>query len=252
MQQTLRRATYEALETDCGQERYFALRASLAVLLLLNLTSVALNTVPEVVERHRLGLMAFEIVAVALMSIEFGFRVWACVEEPRYAHPVWGRLRYLARPMSIIDIIAIVPSYVSLTGYDLRFLRTLRLLRLLRVLKLGRYSEGISRIDDVIRQKRGELVSATVLVIILLTLASGLMYVAEREAQPERFSTLPEAFWWSTLMMAGEFGVTPVTLPGRLLAIVIALLGIGLFALPAGIIASGLLELESRHDENPE
>lgn len=252
MQRTLRQKTYEALETDEGQDEYLALRASLAVLLVLNLVSVALNTVPSVVEQHAIGLLAFEIVAVALMSIEFGFRLWACVEDPRYASPLWGRLRYLTRPMSIIDMVAIVPSYFSLTGYDLRFLRTLRLLRLLRVLKFGRYSEGVGRIDEVIQRKRGELVSALVLVLILLTLASGLMYFAEHDAQPEVFSTLPETFWWSTMMMAGEFGTPPVTVLGRLLGVVIALLGIGLFALPAGIIASGLLsspEPASAEDE---
>lgn len=241
MQQTLRQAAHEALDTDGGEQRYFPLRASLAVLLALNLTSVALSTVPEAVARYGPGLLAFEIVAVALMSVEFGFRVWACVEDPRFAHPLWGRLRYLARPMSIIDLIAIVPSYISLTGYDLRFLRTLRLFRLLRVLKLGRYSEGLGRIDDVIREKRGELVSAFVLVFILLTLASGMLYFAEHEAQPETFSSLPESFWWATLMMAGEFAVPPVTPLGRILGVAIALLGVGLFALPAGIIASGLL-----------
>ncbi|MDZ4177982.1 MAG: ion transporter [Coriobacteriia bacterium] len=169
-------------------------------------------------------------------------RVWACTVDPKYAHPVLGRLRYLIRPITLLDILSIVPSYFSLFALDLRFLRTLRLVRLLRVLKLGRYSEGLGRLDDVIRRKRGELVSSFLLIVILLTLVSGLMYFAEHEAQPEAFATLPETLWWSTLMMTGEFTVTPVTFLGRVLGMGIAILGIGLFALPAGIIASGFLE----------
>lgn len=239
---SLKSRAYEALETDEGQESYFGLRLALAVLIVLNLISVVLNTVPSVVARYGVALIAFEIFAVAVITIELGVRVWACTVDPRYGHPVYGRLRYLARPVTLIDILSIAPSYVSLFGLDLRFLRTFRLVRLLRVLKLGRYSEGLSRLDDVIRRKRGELVSSFLFIAILLTLVSGLMYFAEHDAQPEAFSTLPEAIWWSTMMMTGEFGVAPVTFLGRILGMMIAILGVGLFALPAGVIASGFLE----------
>lgn len=237
-----KRAAYEALETDEGQETYRGLRLALALLILLNLISVALNTVPSVVARYGSALAAFEIVAVGIIVIELSVRVWACTVDTRYRHPVFGRIRYLVRPMTLIDLVSIVPSFFSLFGLDLRFLRLLRLMRLLRVLKLGRYSEGLDRLDDVIRRKSAELVASFVLILILLTLVSGLMFFAEHDAQPERFATLPEAIWWSTLMMTGEFAVTPVTFLGRALGMAVAVLGVGLFALPAGIIASGLLE----------
>lgn len=233
---------YEALETDEGQETYFRLRMFLAVLLVLNLISVALNTVPWIVARYALPLAAFEIFAVGIITLELVIRLWACTVDPKYSHPLTGRLRYLIRPVTLIDVLSIAPSYVSLFALDLRFLRTFRLVRLLRVLKLGRYSEGLSRLDDVIRRKRGELVSSFLLIAILLTLVSGLMYVAEHDAQPEAFATLPDAIWWSTLIMTGDFTVAPVTFAGRILGMVVATLGFGLFALPAGIIASGFLE----------
>lgn len=240
--QSLKHKAYEALETDADQDSYFALRAVLAILIVLNLVSVALNTVPAVVARHAVGLAAFEIVSVAIITVELAFRVWACTVDPRYARPVLGRIRYLVRPMTLIDILSVVPSYVSVFGLDLRFLRLLRLARLLRVLKLGRYSEGLGRLDDVIRRKQAELVSSFLLIAILLTLVSGLMYFAEHDAQPMVFATLPDSIWWSTLMMTGEFAVTPVTALGRILGMIVAVLGIGLFALPAGVIASGFLE----------
>ncbi|HSK46850.1 MAG TPA: ion transporter [Coriobacteriia bacterium] len=251
MDGSLKRRIYEALETDEGQDEYYTLRAFLAVFIVLNLISVALSTIPWFVERYARGLIAFEIISVAIISVELGLRVWACTEDPRYARPVAGRLRYLVRPMTLIDLISIAPSLFSVLGLDLRFLRVFRLLRLLRVLKLGRYSEGLVRLDDVIWKKRGELVSALLLISILLTLISGLMYFAEHEAQPEAFSTLPEALWWSTMMMTGEFAVSPVTPFGRLLGMAIAMLGVGLFALPAGIIASGFLE-ELQDEEREE
>lgn len=233
---------YEALETDEGQETYFRLRVFLAVLIVLNLISVALNTVPWIVERYAVPLAVFEVFSVTVITVELSVRVWACTVDPKYSRPILGRLRYLIRPITVVDVLSIAPSYVSLFGLDLRFLRTFRLVRLLRVLKLGRYSEGLDRLDDVIKRKRGELVSSFLLIGILLTLVSGLMYFAEHDAQPEAFATLPEAIWWSTLMMTGEFTVTPVTFLGRALGMVIAILGVGLFALPAGIIASGFLE----------
>jgi voltage-gated potassium channel len=233
---------YEALETDEGQERYFGLRLFLAVLIVLNLISVALNTVPRIVDRYAFQLAAFEIFAVTIITIELAVRLWACTVDPKYSHPVLGRLRFLIRPITIVDVLSIAPSYVSLFALDLRFLRTFRLVRLLRVLKIGRYSEGLDRLDDVIKRKRGELVSSFLLIVILLTLVSGLMYLAEHDAQPQVFETLPDAIWWSTLMMTGEFTVTPITLLGRVLGMLIAMLGVGLFALPAGIIASGFLE----------
>lgn len=241
-QPSLKQRAYTALETDEGLEAYWGLRMFLAVLIVLNLISVALNTVPWIVERYAVALILFEVMAVGIIALELAIRVWSCTVDPRYRHPLFGRLRYLLRPMTIVDIVAIVPSFFSAFGLDLRFLRLLRLMRLLRVLKLGRYSEGLDRLDDVIHRKSAELVSSVILIVILLTLASGLMFFAEHEAQPERFSTLPESFWWSTLMMTGEFGVAPVTLLGRVLGMFMAILGVGLIALPAGILASGFLE----------
>lgn len=246
-----KRRAYEALETDEGLETHYALRLSLAVLIVLNLISVALNTVPSIVAQYAVWLAIFELIGVTIITVELLVRVWACTVDPRYRHPLFGRLRYLLRPMTLVDIASIGPSFVSLFGLDLRFLRLLRLLRLLRVLKLGRYSEGLRRLDDVVRRKRGELVSSVLLIAILLTLVSGLMYFAEHEAQPSKFATLPDALWWSTLMMTGEFAVTPVTLLGRLLGMLIAVLGVGLFALPAGIIASGFLEQLSEDTGTP-
>lgn len=144
----------------------------------------------------------------------------------------------------MIDLFAILPFYLPVFGIDLRFVRALRLMRLLRLLKLGRYSESIRTLGRVITYKKEQLISTLIALLIMLTVASSLMYYAEHEAQPEAFSSIPSAMWWgvATLTTVGYGDVYPVTALGRFLGTLVAMLGIGIFALPAGIIASGFEE----------
>jgi voltage-gated potassium channel len=143
----------------------------------------------------------------------------------------------------VIDLVAIVPFFFGAV-LDLRFLRALRLLRFLRLFKLARYSDSIQLFVRVLRLKREELVITSVVGTIILLMASSLMYFAERSAQPEVFSSIPATLWWGviTLTTVGYGDVTPVTPVGQLLGAMIAITGIGLFALPASILASGFIE----------
>jgi voltage-gated potassium channel len=145
----------------------------------------------------------------------------------------------------LIDLMAILPFYLPfLLPADLIFLRSARLMRLMRVLKLGRYSDAIQVFFRVVRLKKEQLVVAGFGVGILLIFASSLMYYFEHEAQPSVFGSIPHAMWWAiiTLTTVGYGDVYPVTDMGRFLAAVIALLGIGMFALPAGILSAGFVE----------
>ncbi|MCZ7662877.1 MAG: potassium channel family protein [Thermoleophilia bacterium] len=141
-------------------------------------------------------------------------------------------------------ILAIFPFYVGVGRLDLRFLRALRLFRLLRVLKLARYSESLALLGRVFRAKKEELVVTLCAVLFLLFLASSFIYYVEHEAQPEAFSSIPAAMWWgvATLTTVGYGDVYPVTVAGKVLGAIVAMLGIGLFALPAGILASGFAD----------
>jgi len=147
--------------------------------------------------------------------------------------------------MALIDLFAILPFYLPmLIPVDLRFLRALRLFRLLRLLKMGRYSNAMRVVGSILKRKRPELVVIFVIILVLLIISSSLMYYVENVAQPEKFGSIPETFWWSicTLTTVGYGDVTPVTPFGKVCAGFIALLGIGMFALPAGILASGFEE----------
>jgi len=180
----------------------------------------------------------FTVIEVATLVVfvpEYLLRLWSCVADPRYRGAM-GRLRWAASPAAVIDLLAIVPSIVSAGVLDLRVLRGLRLLRLFR---LGRYSRGFGIFVQVLRESRQQLVIALTAVLMVLLISSSILYMVEREAQPVAFGSVPAAMWWgvATLTTVGYGDVTPATDLGRVLASVIAMLGIGTFALPAGIIA---------------
>jgi voltage-gated potassium channel len=147
--------------------------------------------------------------------------------------------------MAIVDLLAILPFYAPMVvRLDLRFLRALRLIRILRLLKLGRYSQAMQTIARVVVAKKEELLVTAFVVFILLLLGSAGLYYAEHDAQPEAVPSIPAAMWWGvvTLSTVGYGDIVPVTPAGRFLGAVVALLGIGMFALPTGILGAAFVE----------
>jgi len=128
--------------------------------------------------------------------------------------------------------------------FDLRFIRAIRLIRLFRLFKLGRYSVAIKLFGRVLKGKREELFITAFAIFILLTISSSLLYYVEHKAQPEVFSSIPAAMWWgvATLTTVGYGDIYPITSLGKFLGAIISLLGIGLFAMPAGILSAGFIE----------
>ena len=188
-----------------------------------------------------------EVAAVLIFTVEWLLRVWSCVADPsgKYAHPVWGRARYAVSPMSVVDLLAIVPFYIDVfigtPGLDLRVLRAVRFTA--RIARLSRRSASLSLLGRVLRSTAQELGTVVTVIALLLLIASSLMYFAEHNAEPEKFRSIPASMWWAviTLTTIGYGDVTPVTLVGRALTSLLAILGIGLFALPAGILGSGFV-----------
>ncbi|MDX1639468.1 MAG: ion transporter [Balneolaceae bacterium] len=218
-------------------------------LIILNVAAVILSTVGWIEQAYGIYLEYFELFSVAVFSIEYAGRVWSVTSDSRYAGIISGRFRYMISPLALIDLFAILPFYLPMFfAVDLRFIRALRLMRLLRLLKLGRYSESVRTLGRVIENKKEQLISTLIALLIMLTVASSLMYYAEHQAQPDQFSSIPAAMWWgiATLTTVGYGDIYPVTTLGKMLGTVVALLGIGIFALPAGIIASGF-ESEIKH-----
>jgi voltage-gated potassium channel len=214
-------------------------------LILLNVIAVMLETVHSIAVEYYEVLHAFDLFSVAVFTIEYLVRIWACTSNPRYADPLLGRLKFAARPMIVIDLLAILPFFLpALIPMDLRAMRILRMFRLLRVFKLARYSSAMQQIGRVVFRQKEELLVGFGVMIVSLLFASSLMWAAEHEAQPDAFGSIPQAMWWgvATLTTVGYGDVTPITPLGQLLAGVIAIIGVGMFAMPAAILAQGFSE----------
>ena len=217
---------------------------TLVVLIILNVLAVILESVQSIHDAVGELFFWFEVLSVVIFTVEYVLRIWSGVEsaERSYRHPIFGRLRYAMRPLILIDLIVILPFYFSfLFGIDLRILRVMRLLR---VFKLTRYSGAWSMFAAVIHGQRRPLIMAGYLLAITLVMAASLMYLAENEAQPVAFANIPAAMWWGlvTLTTVGYGDVTPVTSIGKVLGAAVTILGIGMYALPAGILASGFMQ----------
>ena len=229
----------------------------LLALILLNVVAVILETVKSFQLRFGTAFRVFEVISVGVFSVEYAARIWACTADPRYRQPIIGRLRYVSGFDGVVDLLAILPFYITLAlpaaALDLRILRVLRLLRFARVLKLGRYSDSLGRMKRVIGARRGDLGVALGAVGVVLILASSAIYYVEVDTQPEVFTSIPAAMWWgiSALTTVGYGDITPVTPLGKFLGGIIQLLGIAIFALPAGIIAAGYEEESRRNAAGP-
>ena len=243
----MKRRAFEILEGRLPGDRVGqAVDGFIMFMIALNVAALILGTVDQVFERAPRVFRLVEAVSLIIFSVEYAARVWVCTEDPRYKGAVTGRLRYMATPMALLDAAAVVPFYLAILagarGLDLRALRTLRLVT--RMARLTRYSRGVQMLGAAVSSRSQELVTAVGLLVVLLILASSLMFFMENEAQPEKFSSIPAAMWWSivTLTTVGYGDVAPITAAGRVIAGVIAVLGVALLAIPTGIMAASFTE----------
>lgn len=218
---------------------------SIMALISLNVLAVVLETVESLSSQYVIFFKTFELFSVSVFTLEYLFRMWTCTVDIRFHGAINGRIRFAVTPFALVDLMAVLPFYVPMfLPLDLRFIRALRLFRLFRILKMGRYSESLRMLGNVLREKKEELLITIFGVLILLVITSSLMYFIENEAQPDAFSSIPAAMWWgvATLTTVGYGDVYPVTPLGKFLGAIIALLGIGTLAVPAGILTSGFAE----------
>ncbi len=196
----------------------------------------------------------FEIVSVFIFTVEYILRIWTADLLHPELSPLRARLKYIISFMAIIDLLAILPFYLPFfIKIDLRALRALRVVRLLRIFKINRYTNALNTIGQVFKNKASQLISSIMIVGLLMIIASVLMYNIESTAQPDAFSNAIEAMWWAvaTLTTVGYGDVYPITAAGKILATIIAFLGIGMVAVPTGIITAGFSELV-KSDDNQE
>jgi len=209
-------------------------------LIVLSLVASAFETLPELDPLWRQTLRMFEIATILIFSVEYLMRIYFC--SPRFS--------YAASYMGIIDLIAILPFFL-MTGFDLRSVRVFRLFRLVRLLKMARYGKAMTRYYRAFLIAREELVLFGCASLMILYLSSVGIYHFENEAQPEAFSSVFQSMWWAlaTLTTVGYGDVYPITTGGRIFTFIILAIGLGIVAVPSGLLASALSSVRSEDDQ---
>ena len=221
------------------------------ILITLNVVSVFVETF-QISEQLVSILKKFELFSIIVFTIEYLLRVWTAPCMYPDKKPAVARIKFIFSFMALVDLLAILPFYIPFViKIDLRILRALRLLRLSRLLKLSRYTEAMKNLSEVFKLKAIELLSSIFIVVILMFVSSALMYTIEGKAQPETFNNAFSGLWWAiaTFTTVGYGDIYPVTVLGKLLGGLVSLLGIGLVAVPTGIITSGFMEISARKRE---
>lgn len=229
------RRTIEDNDTPAGR----AFDVFIQVLIVLSLITFSLDTIPDLTPRTRQVLRAFEAFSIAVFTAEYVLRVAVARRKLCFVFSFYG----------LIDLLAILPAFLPV-AVDLRSLRAVRLFRLVRLLKLARYNHALDRLHRAFRAVRAELALFMGACVLILYLASVGIYYFENKAQPEAFRSVFDSMWWAvtTLTTVGYGDVYPITTGGRVFTTLILFLGLGVFALPAGLVASALSQV-SRDDE---
>jgi voltage-gated potassium channel len=244
----MRRRICEILSNPRPDDRLGrAISIALLLLIAANVLASILETDTELANHAPALFEWFERVSITIFSVEYLLRLWSCTADPRFAGALRGRVRMALTPLALVDLVAIAPSYVELLlpgALDLRFLRVLRLLRLFRLLRHSRIAEAFATMVRVLQSKRIDLVVSLAIVVVAMLLSAGAIYLAERDDPGTQFTSIPRATWWAveTITTIGYGDMIPMTPVGRVIAGIVAFIGICAVALPVGIVSSGFIE----------
>lgn len=223
---------------DSKKSRYFALIIQL--LILLSIVTFSIETIPDLKPQTIAILESIEIICVIVFTIEYLLRIYVSDKKLNFVFSFYG----------LIDLLAILPFYLSF-GIDLRSLRALRFVRLFRLLKLARYNKAIRHFTKAISIAKEEILLFLFITLILIYLSAVGIYYFENEAQPEHFSSIFDSLWWAiiTLTTVGYGDVYPITAGGRIFTFFILMIGLGIVAIPTGILSSALTRSIEKKEE---
>ncbi len=207
---------------------------------LISVLAVIMESVESVHYHLNIEFIVLDAVAVAVFTVEYFARIYSCVEGPGNAGAFFGRFRYARSPLAVIDFLAVVPFYLEALLQHLFDLRFLRIFRLMRLLKLTRQSKATGTLLKALQREWPVIAASTFIMLLMVILMASLGYLFEHEAQPEKFENIPQSIYWAvvTLASVGYGDISPITPIGRLMTSIMALVGIGIFAVPAAILAS--------------
>ena len=210
------------------------------VWVVVSVTAVILESVVSIHYLLNLEFIILDTIAVAVFTVEYLLRIYTVVESPDHKHPLFGRLKYAKSGSAIVDFLAVLPFFLEALLHHLFDLRFLRVFRLLRLLKLTKYTGSTKTLFTVIRREWPVMSASAFIMMLLVVLTASLGYLFEHEAQPDKFESIATAIYWAVITLAsvGYGDIFPVTPVGRAMTIVLALLGIGIFAIPAAVLSS--------------
>lgn len=214
---------------DNKKSRYFAL--FIQALILVSVITFSIETIPNLKPQTKILLQSIEWFSVIVFTLEYLLRIYVADSKLRFVFSFFG----------VIDFLAIMPFYLSF-GVDLRSLRALRFLRLFRILKLVRYNKAMNHFTRAIKSAKEEIFLFIFITLILIYFSAVGIYYFENEAQPEHFSSIFDSLWWAiiTLTTVGYGDVYPITEGGKVFTFFILMIGLGIVAIPTGIISSAL------------
>jgi len=221
----------------------------LVVVIIAAVVSSIVATEPEIESRFGAQLNALEYLFGACFAAEYLARIWTAPETPEPGTAGSKRLRFIFSPLGLIDLGVLIVTLLPMLMPGVAVLRLARLLRLLMLAKLGRFSSAFRDLARAIHERRYELYVTISLATFLLLFGAAALYLAEGDVQPDKFGSIPRALWWSiiTLTTVGYGDVSPITPLGKFMASIVALAGIGLVAMPTGIMAAAFSDAMQRH-----
>lgn len=238
---TFRQKVYALVyPSNHGGELHHLFDNFIVMWVIISVVNVVLESVQSIHYILNIEFIILDAVAVSIFTIEYCLRIYSCVEAPGHANPLWGRLKQAKTPAAIIDLLAVLPFFMEAFLHHLLDLRFLRVFRLLRLLKLTRYTGSTNTLLTVLVREWPVLAGSAFVMMLLVILTASLGYLFEHEAQPEKFENIPQSIYWAVITLAsvGYGDISPVTPAGRMMTIILALLGIGIFAIPAAILSS--------------
>ncbi len=212
----------------------------IVIWVIVSVLAVILESVHSIHYMLSLEFIILDAIAVSIFTIEYCLRIYCCVEEPGYQKAVSGRLKLAKSTSSIIDLLAIAPFFLEVFLHHLFDLRFMRVFRLLRLLKLTRYTGATTSLSKVIVREWPVMAASAFIMLLLVVMTASLGYLFEHEAQPEKFENIPQSIYWAVITLAsvGYGDISPITPAGRAMTIVLAFIGIGIFAIPAALLSS--------------
>lgn len=226
--------------SEYGGELHHMFDTFIVIWVIISVLAVIFESVHSIHYLLNLEFLILDAIAVSIFTIEYCLRIYCCVEEPGYQRAVAGRLKLAKSTSSIIDLLAIAPFFLEVFLHHLFDLRFMRVFRLLRLLKLTRYTGATQSLSKVVAREWPVMAASAFIMLLLVVMTASLGYLFEHEAQPEKFENIPQSIYWAVITLAsvGYGDISPVTPAGRAMTIVLALIGIGIFAIPAALLSS--------------